>query len=141
MGGKNSAGPNKAPWRVVELHKNELHPPKFCPADSPGFRFGGWNSVVKQPVESDFEIIPSDGAVEVIFIPTSCHYIFRRIANRHDVAEFGLLSPDPRVRHAERGHTTGNYTAPQIRGMAFRLASAAARRGWSGMTPVSRDER
>jgi hypothetical protein len=97
--------------------------------------------VVKHPVESDFEIIPSDGAVEVIFIPTSCHYIFSRIGNRHDIAEFGLLSPDPRIRHAERSHTTGNYTAPGVRNMAFRLASAAARRGWSGMMPVSRDER
>jgi hypothetical protein len=79
-------------------------------------------------VESEFEVIPSDGAVEVIFIPTSSHYTFSRLSNRRDIAEFGLLSPDPRIRHA----SNSNYTAPEVRYMAFRLASEAARRGWSG---------
>jgi hypothetical protein len=56
-------------------------------------------------VESEFEVIPSDGAVEVLFIPTSSHYTFSRLSNRRDIAEFGLLSPDPRVRHA----SSSNY--------------------------------
>jgi hypothetical protein len=79
-------------------------------------------------VESEFEVRPSDGAVDVIFIPTSSHYTFIRLSNRSDIAEFGLLSPDPRIRHA----SNSNYTTPEVRHMAFRLASEAARRGWSG---------
>ena len=81
-------------------------------------------------VESEFEVIPSDGAVEVIFIPTSSHYTFSRLSNRRDIAEFSLLSPDPRIRHC--GQSRSNYTAPEVRYMAFRLASEAARRGWTG---------
>jgi hypothetical protein len=84
--------------------------------------------MAKHPVESEFEVIPSDGAVEVIFIPTSSRYTFSRLSNRRDIAEFGLLSPDPRIRHS----STSNYTASEVRYMAFRLASEAARRGWSG---------
>src|ERR1700692_930336 len=33
-------------------------------------------SMAKHLVESEFEVIPSDGAVEVIFIPTRSHYTF-----------------------------------------------------------------
>jgi hypothetical protein len=84
--------------------------------------------MANHPVESEFEVMPSDGAVEVIFIPTSSHYTFNRLSNRRDIAEFGLLSPDPRIRHAGQS----NHTAPEVRYMAFRLASEAARRGWSG---------
>jgi len=73
--------------------------------------------------ESEFEVIPSDGAVEVIFIPTSSRYTFSRLSNRSDIFEFGLLSPAPRVRHAG----TSNWTAAEVRYMAFRLASEAAR--------------
>ena len=78
--------------------------------------------------ESEFEVIPSDGAVEVIFIPTSSSYTFSRLSNRSDIFEFGLLSPDPRIRHTG----SSNCTTPEVRYMAFRLASEAARRGWSG---------
>jgi hypothetical protein len=87
--------------------------------------------MAKHLVESEFEVIPSDGAVEVIFIPTSSHYTFSRLSNRRDIAEFSLLSPDPRIRHAGQSRSS-NYTAPEVRYMAFRLASEAARRGWSG---------
>jgi hypothetical protein len=85
-------------------------------------------SMAKHLAESEFEVIPSDGAVEVIFIPTSSHYTFSRLSNRRDIAEFSLLSPDPRIRHS----STSSYTASEVRYMAFRLASEAARRGWSG---------
>jgi hypothetical protein len=85
-------------------------------------------------VESEFEVLPSDGAVEVTFIPTSSHYTFSRLSNRGDIAEFSLLSPDPRIRHAGQSRSSNNYAAPspEVRYMAFRLASEAARRGWSG---------
>ena len=88
-------------------------------------------SMAKHLVESEFEVIPSDGAVEVIFIPTRSHYTFSRLSNRRDIAEFSLLSPDPRIRRAGQSRSS-NYTAPEVRYMAFRLASEAARRGWSG---------
>jgi hypothetical protein len=42
--------------------------------------------MTKHLVESEFEVIPSDGAVEVIFIPTSSHYTFSRLSNRRDIA-------------------------------------------------------
>jgi hypothetical protein len=87
--------------------------------------------MAKHLVESEFEVIPSDGAVEVIFIPTSSHYTFSRLSNRRDIADFSLLSPDPRIRHAGQSPSS-NYTASEVRYMAFRLASEAARRGWSG---------
>jgi len=98
---------------------------KRCP--DPG-TFGGEDSLARHLFESEFEVIPSDGAVEVIFIPTSSRYTFSRLSNRSDIFEFGLLSPAPRVRHAG----TSNWTAAEVRYMAFRLASEAARRGWSG---------
>jgi hypothetical protein len=82
--------------------------------------------------ESEFEVIPSDGAVEVIFIPTSSGYTFSRLSNRSDIFEFGLLSPDPRIRHTGSHTGSSNCTTPEVRYMAFRLASEAARRGWSG---------
>jgi hypothetical protein len=88
-------------------------------------------SMAKHLVESAFEVMPSDGAVEVIFIPTSSHYTFSRLSNRRDIAEFSLLSPDPRIRHGGQSRNS-NYAAPEVRYMAFRLASEAARRGWSG---------
>jgi hypothetical protein len=84
--------------------------------------------MARHPFESEFEVISSDGAVEVVFIPTSSHYTFSRLSNRRGFAEFGLLSPDPRIRHAN----SSNCAALEVRYMAFRLASEAARRGWSG---------
>jgi hypothetical protein len=87
-------------------------------------------------VESEFEVIPSDGAVEVIFIPTSSHYTFSRLSNRRDIAEFSLLSPDPRIRHAGQSRSS-NYTAPEVRyGIPPGLRSRKA--GLVRMTPVRR---
>jgi hypothetical protein len=76
-------------------------------------------TMAKHLVESEFEVIPSDGAVEVIFIPTRSHHTFSRLSNRRDIAEFSLLSPDPRIRHAGQSRS-GDYTAPEVRYMAFR---------------------
>jgi hypothetical protein len=86
--------------------------------------------MAKHLVESEFEVI--DGAVEVIFIPTNSHYTFSRLSNRRYIDEFSLLSADLRIRHAGQSRSSSNYTAPEVRYMAFRLASEAARRGWSG---------
>jgi hypothetical protein len=84
--------------------------------------------MVKYPTESHFEVNVSEATIEVVFKPTSSHYIYTRLVEHKDIAEFGPLSPDPRVRHAGRSGDTGPYKSPEIRAMAFRLASEAARR-------------
>ena len=83
---------------------------------------------MKHPTVSDFEVRTSEVVVEVIFKPTASHYTFSRFVDHKDIREFGLLSPDPHVRHAGPGGNTGNYLAPEVRAMAFRLASETARR-------------
>jgi hypothetical protein len=79
---------------------------------------------LKHPTKKDFEVRISETAVEVIFKPTNSHYTFNRFANPKDVVEFGPLSPDPRIRHAE----VGNYLAPEVLASAFRLALETVRR-------------
>jgi hypothetical protein len=78
----------------------------------------------KHPRPSDFEVQISEAYIQVIFIPTRSHYIFRRFLDHKDIIEFGLLSPDPQVAHTAQSGT-GVYLAPEIRAMAFRLASEA----------------
>jgi hypothetical protein len=84
--------------------------------------------MVTRPTEFDFEVRTFEAAVEVIFKPTSSHYIYTRFVEHKDIVEFGPLSPDPRVRHAGRSDDTGPYRSPEIQAMAFRLASQAASR-------------
>jgi hypothetical protein len=84
--------------------------------------------MVKHPTESDFEVRTSETDIEVFFRPTSSYYTFNRFVEHKDIVEFGPLSPDPRVRHTGRSGDTGPYRSPEIRAMAFRLASEAARR-------------
>jgi hypothetical protein len=85
--------------------------------------------MIRRPTESDFEVRTSETGVEVFFRPTVSYYTFNRFAHRKDIADFGPLSPDPRVRHAGPSGGTGNYPAPDVLTMAFRLASQAARQG------------
>jgi hypothetical protein len=80
----------------------------------------------KHPHPSDFEVQISDAYIQVIFIPTRSHYIFRRYVDHKDTIEFGPLSPDPQVAHTAQSGT-GAYLAPEVRAMAFRLASEALR--------------
>jgi hypothetical protein len=84
--------------------------------------------MVKHPTESDFEVRIYEAAIEVVFKPTSSHFTYSRFIEHKDIAEFGPLSPDPRVRHARRSGNTGAYRSPEVRAMAFRLASEAAKR-------------
>jgi hypothetical protein len=84
--------------------------------------------MTKHPTKSHFEVEISEAAIEVIFKPTSSHYTYTRFVGDRDIAEFGPLSPDPRVRHAGRRGDTGAYRSPEVQAMAFRLASEAARR-------------
>src|SRR5262249_2516172 len=80
------------------------------------------------PVGADFEVRTYAEAVVVLFLPTISHYTFNRFANTGDMAEFGPLSPHPRVRHTNRAAGTGHYLASEVQAMAFRLALEAVRR-------------
>jgi hypothetical protein len=81
----------------------------------------------KHPRPSDFQVQVFEADIEVIFIPTRSRYIFHRFVDRKDIIEFGPLSPDPLVTHTAQSGT-GAYLAPEVRAMAFRLASEASRR-------------
>jgi hypothetical protein len=51
----------------------------------------------------------------------------RLFTNARDIAEFGLVSPDPVVRHVSRIRGTRIYDAAEVLVLAFRLATEAAR--------------
>jgi hypothetical protein len=68
--------------------------------------------------------LSSEAYIEVIFSPTRSYYIFRRFVDHKDIIEFGPLSPDPQVAHTAQSGT-GAYLAPEVRALAFRLASEA----------------
>jgi hypothetical protein len=76
------------------------------------------------------------------------HYYARLLAEAAEAKSVAIswsrssasLAQDP-CHDTPNGATPTAITALEIRGMGFLLTSAAARRGWSGMTPVSRDER
>jgi hypothetical protein len=83
--------------------------------------------MIKHPTVSDFEVRILETGVEVFFRPTNSHYTFDRFTDHRDIADFGLLSPDPCVRHAGPSGGTGNYPAAEVQAIAFRVVSEAAR--------------
>jgi hypothetical protein len=80
----------------------------------------------RRPVETDFNISITENFVEVRFAPTRSLYTFTRLTSERDVAEFGPLSPGPVERHLTRSGVRG-HNAGEVRAMAFRLATTAAR--------------
>src|SRR5665811_223009 len=78
---------------------------------------------VKQPMEADFDVQVREGHVEVLFRPTESHMSFGILVDPKDIARLGRLSRSANVRHAKGD--TGDYTASDVEGMAFQLASAA----------------
>jgi hypothetical protein len=80
-----------------------------------------------RPVENDFKISVTENFVEVDFLQTRSLYIFTRLATEREIADFGPLSPAPVERHPTRGGVRG-YDASEVRAMALRLATAAARK-------------
>jgi hypothetical protein len=81
--------------------------------------------MARQFVESDFGVTVLVDSVVVDFWPSNSRYVFPRFLKDRDVAEFGLLSPSPTVRHASRAGGTGNFDAADVMAMAFRLATRA----------------
>jgi hypothetical protein len=80
------------------------------------------------PNESDFVIQVSRTFVEATFRPTGSVFIFRRYTNAKDIADFGPLSPEARIRAPTRRRGTPAFSSWEIQATAFRLASEAARR-------------
>ena len=79
--------------------------------------------MIRHPIEANFYVKVSEGAVDVIFAPTRSRYTYGRL----DQADLGLLSPKPVVR-ASRKHGTGGYEPEEVQAMAHRVALATARR-------------
>ena len=67
--------------------------------------------MMKQPIEADYEVIPKGGAIEVHFRPTDSYFLFTRLVDAKDVERFGPLSPDVKVRHANRTGDLDDYSA------------------------------
>jgi hypothetical protein len=81
---------------------------------------------MKRPTGTNFDVKSSKTAVEVIFRHTGSRYTFNRFFHHRDIAEFGPLSPRPRIQHTD---VIDKNLATRLRGVAFRLASEAAKRG------------
>ena len=94
----------------------------------------------RQPVESDFSLEVFKDTVTAYFRPTGSLYSFARFTTERDIAEFGLVSPDPVIQHASRGSGTRAYDAAEVLAMAFRLAAkVAARSGHSAIASPPRE--
>jgi len=79
--------------------------------------------MIRHPIEANFYVNVSEGAVDVIFAPTRSRYSYSRPLE----ADLGLLSPSPLV-HAGRKEDTGVYQPEEVQAMAYRVALATVRR-------------
>ena len=79
----------------------------------------------RQPVESDFEVEVFEKTIAVRFWPTRSLYTFARFTTEREIADFGLVSPDPVIQHGSRSGRTRQFDAAEVLAMAFRLAAAA----------------
>jgi hypothetical protein len=79
--------------------------------------------MIRHPIEANFYVNVSEGAVDVIFAPTRSRYTYSRLAE----ADLGLLSPKA-VVCASRKDDTGHYEPEEVQAMAYRVALATARR-------------
>jgi hypothetical protein len=83
----------------------------------------------RKPYESDFEVEVFDDRIVVRFWPTRSLYTFARFTTEREIADFGLVSPDPVIQHGSRSGRTRQFDAAEVLAMAFRLALAAVRTG------------
>jgi hypothetical protein len=90
---------------------------------------------MKHPVESDFGTSVTEGGVIITFKPTNSIYSFNRLADTHDIARLGPVSP-AHVRHAGPTGDTGDYARNEVQDMALRIASEAAPAIWSAKKPL-----
>jgi hypothetical protein len=86
----------------------------------------------REPVASDFQVDVFDEQIVVFFVPTKSLYVFERFTNESEIAEFGLLSPLPMVRHGVVTSGTRRFEAAEVEAMAFRAASMASERAGAG---------
>jgi hypothetical protein len=83
---------------------------------------------LQQPVENDFGIEVREHSVIVSFWPSRTVYVFSRFSAAKDIAEFGPLSPSPRIQHASATSGTRNFNSAEVLAIAGRLALAAVLR-------------
>jgi hypothetical protein len=93
------------------------------PSASPGAGALSGRPMIRRPIEANFYVNVSEGAVDVIFAPTQSRYTYGRL----DQADLGLLSPKP-VVCAGRKNGTASYEPEEVQAMAHRVALATARR-------------
>ena len=89
---------------------------------------------MKHPVKGDFDTAVSEAGVAVTFKPTNSIYSFYRLADSHDIARIGTVSPQS-VRHAGPSGDTGDYASDEVQAMAQQIASEAAASVWSVQRP------
>ena len=85
--------------------------------------------VRQRPFNSDFEVEVFEKTIAVRFCPTGSLYTFARFTTEREIADFGLVSPDPVLQHGSRSGRTRQFDAAEVLAMAFRLALAAVRTG------------
>ena len=85
--------------------------------------------VRRRPFNTDFQIEVFEITIAVRFWPTGSVYTFTRFTTEREIADFGLVSPDPVIHHGSRSGRTRQFDAAEVLAMAFRLATAAARVG------------
>jgi hypothetical protein len=85
--------------------------------------------VRQRPFNSDFEVEVFEKTIAVRFWPTRSLYTFARFTTEREIADFGLVSPDPVIQHGSRSGRTRQFDAAEVLAMAFRLALAAVRMG------------
>lgn len=85
---------------------------------------------MKHPVRSDFDITVTEMGVSVTFKPTNSIYSFLRLADAHDIARLGPISPGS-VRHGGPSGDTKDYDSDEIQNLAQRIASEVAASVWS----------
>ncbi len=94
---------------------------------------------MKHPVKGDFDTAVSEAGVAVTFKPTNSIYSFYRLADSHDIARIGTVSPQS-VRHAGPSGDTGDYASDEVQAMAQQIASEAAASVWSVQDQAQADK-
>jgi hypothetical protein len=77
-----------------------------------------------------FDAAVTAAGVQVTFKPTNSTYDFLRLADTHDIARLGPVSPSG-VRHSAPSGDIKDYASDEVQDMAQRIASEAAASLWS----------
>jgi hypothetical protein len=79
---------------------------------------------IRSSIDKDFSVRVDDTVVIVRFWPTRTTFEFHRFTEQENILEFGLLSPDPKIRQEFRQRTRA-YNCAEVLAMAWQRALAA----------------